>query len=396
MSDGTRIEWTDATWNPIRAWFRTPVRDPEIGAMETRVGHYCEHVSPGCEHCYAETMNKRLGTGLAFKPGFRKHVEVVLDDKTLMAPLKWKKPRRIFVGSMTDMFADFVEDEWRDRIFAVMALCSWHTFQVLTKRAERMQSYFRTWPMGGQPDRITEIACDIALAFRRGQQGSAGLAGRPLPNVWLGVSAEDQQRADERIPLLLQIPAAVRFVSVEPLLGPIDLTEIEHAPAHCLHALAGIKAETDGTARACHMLDWVIVGGESGPGARPMHPDWARSIRDQCAAAGVPFFFKQHGEWREPQGDEEYDTSKGRAGSPPAFIISKDGTVHCFSYLGDDDRSVVIRVGKRAAGRLLDGVEHNAMPRGAAMSAGAPGEIVPQPPPLPLPPGLRSRSAREE
>jgi protein gp37 len=175
----------------------------------------------------------------------------------------------------------------------------------------------------------------------------------PLPNVWLGTSAEDQQRADERIPLLLQTPAAVRFVSLEPLLGPIDLMSIE-AP------------ETR------NVLDWVICGGESGPHARPMHPDWARSLRDQCAAAGVPFFFKQWGEWRPPGPTSEYDTGGHVPGLPRALIISQDGTVHHFGETAGDGAKSMLRVGKRAAGRLLDGKEHNAMPGQKPATEGAP------------------------
>jgi protein gp37 len=160
-------------------------------------------------------------------------------------PLHWKKASRVFVNSMSDLFHEKVDDWWIDRIFAQMMNCPRHTFQILTKRAQRM----RTW-------------CEELR-----QQGVM-----PLENVWLGVSVENQRFADERIPLLLETPAAVRFISAEPLLGPIRTL-------------------------ATSSLDWVIVGGESGPNARPMHPEWALSLRDQCASAGVPFFFKQWGSW---------------------------------------------------------------------------------------------------
>jgi protein gp37 len=265
MSDRSAIEWTDATWNPLRAQYGE------------RSGHYCEHVSPGCERCYAEVFNKRLGTGLPFKPGHRKDIELFLDEKTLLAPLRWKKPRMIFVCSMTDLFGDWVTDEWIDDIFAVMGECDHrHTFQVLTKRPERMQRY------------MTERA---HRAWNRKRLATEAF---PPRNVWLGTSAEDQQRADERIPPLLATPAAVRFVSLEPLLGQIDLVSggeiTEIGNIDWLRGHRGPEPSIPG-------LDWVIVGGESGRGARPMHPAWARSLRVQCAAADCRFFFKQFGAW---------------------------------------------------------------------------------------------------
>lgn len=284
----TSIEWTQRSWNPI-------------------VG--CSIVSPGCTNCYAmkqaariQKMNPTGGSGSNYVNHYDGTTKVVngnvvwtgkiaiAPDRIFLEPLRRKEPTTWFVNSMGDLFHEDVPNVAIDHVFAVMALCPQHTFQVLTKRAKRMQAY------------IAEVMHDQDLglsrfgiaALWRGLHGPEGhCPAWPLPNVWLGVSAEDQTRADERIPLLLQTPAAVRFVSCEPLLGPIDLTEIEHAPAHCLHALAGIKAETDGTASYGARLDWVIVGGESGPGARPMHPGWARTLRDQCAAADVPFFMKQ-------------------------------------------------------------------------------------------------------
>jgi protein gp37 len=315
MGDRSSIEWTNSSCTPIRARNRTT----------GKVGWHCEHVTTGCEFCYAESMNKRLGTGLPFKPGHRSDIDIFLDDEMLMAPLRWRKPRMIFLCSMTDAFADFVRDEWLDKIFAVMALCPQHTFQVLTKRAERMLEYFERmqFEASGEdgawaPRRLDAHACEIS-----GSPCAAGYmedVAWPLKNCWLGVSCERQQEADQRIPLLLQTPAAVRFISAEPLLGPIRL----HERLGDDWLASGLSGERKG-------LDWVIVGGESGKHARPMHPDWARSLRDQCAGARVAFFFKQYGEF----------TASGYDGADSVFFS---------------------RVGKKAAGRLLDGREHSDFP----------------------------------
>lgn len=341
MADNSKIEWTEATWNPITG---------------------CSVVSPGCTNCYAMRLagtrmkhhESRAGLTIDTKAGPVWNGEVRFNEKWLDQPLRWKRERMIFVCAHGDLFHESVPDEWIDRVFAIMALAPQHTFQVLTKRAERMRDYFgRSFEDQALRDAFIEGAAQSIYAARSGEDPSAWLAiHMPLPNVWLGVSAEDQRRADERIPDLLRTPAAVRFVSLEPLLGSIDLNPIVRAERMKESVFDMPKIN----------IDWVIVGGESGPNARPMHPQWARDLRDQCQAASVPFFFKQHGEWREPLEHEDYDTSKGRLGKPPAFIISNDGTVHCFSHLGDDKRPVVIRVGKKAAGRLLDGRTWDEMP----------------------------------
>ena len=232
---GTRIEWTDEIWNPVTG---------------------CSHVSEGCRNCYAERLALRklqpYDTGL---PWTKQNAEanVKLHPERLEIPLRWKRPRRVFVNSMSDLFHEHVPVEFVDCVFKSMAFCLHHTFQVLTKRPERM------------------------CVYAKGGVERAGLVRSwPLPNVHLGVSVENQETVGKRIPLLLETPAAVRFVSAEPLLGLIDLSP---------HIKAGAG------------IDQVIVGGESGPGARPMHPQWARSIRDQCIEMGVAFFFKQWGEW---------------------------------------------------------------------------------------------------
>jgi protein gp37 len=250
VADKSAIEWTDATWNPVTG---------------------CTEVSPGCDRCYAKTFAERWRgvPGHHFENGF----DVTLRPERLDQPLRWKKPRRIFTNSMSDLFHDSVPDEFIAEVFAVMALAKQHVFQVLTKRHGRMRSLLN--------GRDFRTAVQRAALVRVG--GRAPWLVEPwwpLANVWLGVSVEDQKWADIRVPALLDTPAAVRFLSCEPLLGPVDLDRWLTWPS-------------DGSIR--HDLDWLICGGESGHGARPMHPDWARSLRNQCAAAGVPYFFKQTG-----------------------------------------------------------------------------------------------------
>jgi protein gp37 len=334
----TKIEWTEATWNPI-------------------VG--CSLVSPGCTNCYAMRF---AGTRLGHLPKYDGLTQpskagpvwtgkLAFDEKALLEPLRWKKPRMVFVNSMGDLFHEDCPDEWIDRVFAVMALCPQHTFQVLTKRSGRM----REWSSGGRDETIWEAVASFIDDWSDGRfpgvrlpafdgdpmlpalaaHGAAWGGERPWPlkNVWLGVSVEDQQRADERIPDLLATPAAIRWISAEPLLGPVDLEHLyQDHPAH-FDALSGEYYNELGV-HTTPVLDWVVAGGESGKGARPMHPDWARSLRDQCAAAGVPFFFKQWGEWA------------------PRGIVPR----------GQERTMDLHKVGKKRAGRLLDGVLHDAMP----------------------------------
>ena len=298
----------------------------------------------------------------------------MLVEHALDMPLRWKRPRRIFVNSMSDLFHEGVPDEWIDRIFAVMALAPQHTFQVLTKRSARMRTYLQN------EGRQSEVAiADAGEKLFRQADPSHPLWGRskseigmchcepglPLPNVWLGVSAEDQQRAEERVPDLIATPAAVRFVSAEPLLGPIDFRNIPYpSPPEdegrrgCVltgHEVAGMVGNCIAWIPP---LDWIIVGGESGPRARPMHPSWASSIRDQCEAAGVPFFFKQWGEWSHSEqvpppvpGPRYFDVYGRPVGDGWHFWTD-----------GDRGANASIRVGKKAAGRLLDGRTHDAMP----------------------------------
>ena len=262
MADQRRggIAWTEETLNPIRARHRAT----------GKVGWYCQRVSEGCKHCYAATMNEWRGNGVDYTVPALKEVELVLDEKILTAPLRWRRPRRVFLCSMTDLFADFVPDAWIDRIFAVMALCPQHRFQVLTKRPERMFAYLSA------PD----VERRVWTAARLDPDTHDDLW--PLPSVWLGVSVEDQSTGDARIPLLLQTPAAVRWVSYEPALGPVNFTSVGgwRPLAHAEQHLG---------------LDWLVIGGESGPSARPFDLAWARRAIAQCRAAGIPVFCKQLG-----------------------------------------------------------------------------------------------------
>lgn len=311
----TKIEWTDATWNPITG---------------------CSKVSAGCKNCYAERFAKRMAGRLGYP--VENPFAVTLHPDRLDKPLNWRKPRRIFVNSMSDLFHPDVPDAFIDRVFAWMGVANWHTFQVLTKRPKRMASY------------LSASATPIRVLGRMNFLGRARITSWPalghnewpLPNVWLGTSVENQRAADERIPLLLQTPAAVRWISAEPLLGPVNLSRFKPFDGECFcqYRSDGCKPQE---ALGCPetAIDWVVVGGESGPGARPMHPDWARSLRDQCKAAGVPFLFKQHGEWRKAtQADWDNPKTKVR------------------EYFGRH----YVRVGKKAAGRLLDGVLHDEYP----------------------------------
>ncbi len=466
MGANSKIEWTDSSWNPVSG---------------------CTPISPGCAHCYAKCIAERFAGGKAYPDGFA----VTLHPDKLEEPLHWRKPRMVFVCSMGDLFHDDVPDDFIDRVFTMMALCPQHTFQVLTKRVERMQQYLSNY--GG----VVSPGLGASIHW-------------PYSHVWLGVTSENQEQADKRIPLLLQTPAAVRFVSIEPLLSPIDLlqwlvggatndgqregisctsrvgeiqcrqgrpdmearrdggrqqdggglilppvsdtqasrNECENrlpdgdvlarwaaeircsGPQDCLdgsksfgdpgfygnspqglephkpssgklgigntvgehltqlsrnsaqeesakgrderfsqvdssrcpenqanvqrqgvaaiknsgdvrdNAIGGILYPPSSELGTYPRLDWVIVGGETGPGARPMHPDWARSLRDQCQAAGVPFFFKSWGEWW-PSG--------------PRIVEN----AHMVMF-GNDP---MYRVGKKAAGHLLDGVEWRQTPQ---------------------------------
>lgn len=361
MADRSRIEWTDATWCPIVA----------IRKDDGKVGFHCEKVSPACEHCYAETFNKRRlparGTGLPYTRSSRDKVTIAIDEPTLLKPLKWRKLRRIFVESTSDLFADFVPFEMIDSVFAVMSLCPQHTFQLLTKRPDRMAEWF------AHEHRDTIIDAQAFLIKTEGHIGdyhrdfyAFPITRLPLPNVWLGATVEDQPRADERIPHLLRCPAAVRFLSAEPLLGPIDLNNTIQTALKAMGIEYAGKVNGLGGKPFIHQ---VIVGGESGHGARPMHPDWARSLRDQCKYSGMAFFMKQWGEYcpvREWICREKISNQfSWRAQLHNGSEIQREPD-HVWHYEEHDPKNdseyAAYRVGKKAAGRQLDGVEHNEFP----------------------------------
>ena len=233
--------------------------------------------------------------------------QVRFNEQWIKQPLSWRRPRRIFVCAHGDLFHEDIPDEWIDRVFAVMAVARRHTFQVLTKRAERMQRYLVS--RSKSVEYWEKPARELGHTFKWEMVDTTiCLLPFPPPNVWLGVSVEDQKRADERIPLLLKTPAAIRFVSVEPLLGPTELHRVKFPPCpkeeplqpinrypDQIDSLSGKWVDTIGIGYTGPKVDWVIVGGESGPSARPTNPEWVRSIRDQCQSNGVPFFFKQWG-----------------------------------------------------------------------------------------------------
>jgi len=309
----SKIEWTEYSWNPVSG---------------------CTPISEGCQNCYAKRMSKRLAgrCGYPADDPFR----VTLHPERLYEPLKWKKPRRVFVCSMGDLFHEDVPDEFTEKVFDVMATVSRHTFIVLTKRPRRL------------------------LEFVKWQAHETGEGYLNEGNVWLGVTAENQARADERIPILLQIPAAVRFVSVEPMLGPVDLSSYLSRCSSCNAPINkndsswrwngicwGHKCPDNppqsGYFAAYAGVDWVICGGETGPGARPMHPDWVRNLRDQCQAAGISFFLKSWGEYCFPSQmpEETYQALQDRYNL---------------------DVEIPWKVGKKAAGRILDGRMWDEMP----------------------------------
>jgi protein gp37 len=305
----TAIEWAEVVWNPTTG---------------------CDRVSPGCDHCYALTMAKRLkamgqakyqtdGDPRTSGPGFG----LALHPATLQQPLRWRKPRRIFVNSMSDLFHDKATDEYIASVFAVMAATPHHTYQLLTKRHARMRSLLSSPNWRGSVAGLVRTANpDQSLAdFDAATLEFVGEG--LLRNVWVGISVEDQHWADIRIPALLDTPAAVRWISAEPLLGPIDLGWVGGVDALQRDWIGG---PSGGSGAPHPLLDWVVAGGESGHGARPMNPDWMRSLRDQCQAAGVAFFVKQMGSrWESRWGRNHHDIEQ----FPEDLQVRQYPEAHC-------------------------------------------------------------------
>ena len=324
----TKIEWADRVWNPVTG---------------------CTKISPGCQNCYAERMAKRLRgrCGYDADEPFR----VTLHPERLEEPMRWLKPSMVFVCSMGDLFHDDVPDEFIHRVFATIGQCPQHTFIILTKRPKRMKAFIEDY-----------------YAYKSPSGDEQGL--HIQPNVWLGVTAENQEMADRRIPILLQIPATVRCVSVEPMLGPVDLTRVGgdwhgHGRIDALNGRRNIEEyifeySLRWKTERCEKIDWVICGGETGPDAWPMHPDWVRSLRDQCQASGTKFFFKSWGEWVcRPWSSDNGRKRELCLGMDGTSVYAQVGHMMGFRKPGE---ALMVRVGKKAAGRLLDGREWNEMP----------------------------------
>lgn len=337
----TSIEWVKnndgsdgKTWNPIRAV--RMVDDGKGGKMALR-GWHCEPVHGGCRDCYAEDQNEagfRGGTKLPYKPGHRKDVDIFLDEKVLLAPLHWRKPTKVFPCSMTDLFGDWVTDEMLDKVHAIMALQSQHTWIVLTKRPRRRCDYLNDPQTPARIEaQMNALAPDHWCSRELDDHG-----GWPLKNVWQIVSCSEQKDVDDFIPLLLNTPAIIRGVSLEPLLGPVDITDY--------------LVMTARTNREAY-LDWAIAGGESGSSGRFMHPEWESSVRDQCALGGAAYFLKQWGAWAWAPEELNYEQ---------ALAWGREKFGQRVSYKHHSSGHTAFRVGKRKSGALRDGVAHMAWP----------------------------------
>lgn len=344
MAENSKIEWTDHTFNPWRG---------------------CTKVSPGCLNCYAETLSKRnpavLGQWGSGKP------RVLASDSMWSQPLKWNReaaakrhetewssddnprglrPPRVFCASLADWLDDEVPLEWLERLIEIIMRTPHLDWLLLTKRPQnftrRLKALIRRYSLVNltKDEALLRLRIEVMLEGWNKLSYASPDLGRE--NYWIGTTVEDQQRANERIPLLLSIPAKVRFLSCEPLLGPVNITEIRDIEGYCYTPLVGPESGEP-------KIHWVICGGESGPSARPMNPDWARSLRDQCQAAEVPFFFKQWGEFVR---DAEIHAKAPAADSVTVPYGDGDPTNYRRVY----------RVGKKLAGRLLDGREWNELP----------------------------------
>ena len=364
MSENTKIEWCDHTFNPWEG---------------------CQKVGPGCDHCYAETRNARFGGGQAPNWGPAAPRRRTGKD-TWAKPEKWQKRaadfmakhgrrQRVFCASLADVFDNQVPSEWRVDLFRLIKATPDLDWLLLTKRIGMVTPLLLEslkWGATSDPDLAYWIGC--------------WFDGHPPANVWIGGTITSQAEADRDIPKLLAVPARVRFLSMEPLLGPVDLERIQWPEKHKVDVLRGGAWDLPGWIHGgfvnhsdMNTVDWVIVGGESGPGARPMHPDWARSLRDQCAAAGVPFLFKQWGNWRaaawfdgpdadRDEGDDFIDLDRvdHKFLATDGRTWDTNGGRHMYPPMPLGHWCLMVNEGKKAAGRLLDGVEHNGFPGVAA------------------------------
>jgi protein gp37 len=339
--EGGGITWTNETWNFIRS----------LDLVTGKLGWFCIHASEGCRFCYADVRNQNLyfGNGHAYQAQNLKNVELFLDKRVLQYPLHWKRPRLIFPCSMTDLFADFVPTEWIDEAMVVMLLADHHVYQLLTKRAERMADYFN----GPQLTErwTTVLQRDYTVFQRKGCGGWTSDALKYVSHILPGVSVEDQPNYDRRMPQLQRVPLRGRWLSVEPMLGPIDFSPPESR---------GTTVNSDDWLQ---YLVWIVLGFESGKHSRPGHPSWARYVRDRClnrTDAGRPwplaFFYKQWGEWapRRFDGITQKDLDSGRV-----VLLDPDGTHRTGKGI---DTAVMERVGKKIAGDYLDGVQWHQFP----------------------------------
>ncbi len=359
------IEWTDETWNPTRGCSRTCAE----GTWQSGCG---DGTGGGC---YAETMAGRIVRMGRGKPtpydglvretatGWRWTGVVQFDPVKLAAPLQWRRPRRIFVNSMSDLFHESLSNEKIAAVFGVMAASPQHTFQVLTKRAKRMREWFEWVSAAIDGDTPSRFCFAFAQARGAGEQprrvvDAARDASWPLPNVWLGVSVENQAAADDRIPELLRTPAALRFLSCEPLLGSIDIQPWTQRVSRCTEDDPCAACQRDDGV-LCRMssnpprIDWAIAGCESGPDARTCEVDWLRSLRDQCQGAGVPFFLKQakatYPTSKSWEDDRESPEAGGVYNTAPAPIVAAPGSLR--------------KPGGIIGLPYLDGVQHAVFPR---------------------------------
>lgn len=319
----SKIEWTEETWNPVTG---------------------CTRVSEGCRNCYIERTPPMRMTHRRFdSPDIGATTGVQLHPERLGKPLEWRKPRRVFVNSMSDLFHDDVPDEYIAKVFGIMGHAERHTFQLLTKRTARMRALLNS-------ERFRELVFTQVSVELPDIMGD----GWPLPNVWIGTSVESQKWADIRISQLIDTPAAVRWISAEPLLGPVNLAKWLPGECNCVSQPFGGLLDAvhwrGCPALKARWLDWVVVGGETGPGARSMDPVWARTMRDQCTGAGVPFFFKQWG---------DYVTADQM---PPDTFRDVDALHNLSTYRAETQW----HVGKKHAGRQLDGREWNEYPAGVS------------------------------